>query len=278
MQSLKEFSTECGTFCVDTEKDRLMTSVLATDTCVQKDVLDVLLAFTKPGDTFVDIGAHIGTVSIPMALKGAKVISFEPSDDAFPLLTSNAKLNNVSIDIRKKGVGEKRGDATLQTGVKGNAGSRSLVEGGDVVVVPLDDEITHADTIKIDVEGMELYVLRGAEQLITKSQPIIVFEMNGIQMSFYKTKIQSVESFFRDHGYRLFLNKKGTLWEIGSLSLVTRLQFPGSLFGRGYLFDTVAIPIGREIPLPVLGVSNTLLSIIGRKTKDLAHRYFAIKI
>jgi FkbM family methyltransferase len=282
MSTIETFSTLCGTFAVDTKKDAKVAQPLQQGECHQKEVIDMLSAFLEKGGAAVDVGAHIGTISIPLAVQGANVVSFEPNPEVFALLEKNATLNGVVIDARKRGLGAKRGRAILNEGGKGNAGSRSLTEGdGDIEVSLLDDEVERADVIKLDVEGMELMVLRGAEKLLRRSQPVLLLEINPLQMRTYDISSRSIDSFLRAHGYRLFLSipteGKTVLGEIGSLPLVTILKNPSLLFStrRSGIFDIVAIPHGRTIPFQTFSLTRTLLAITRDKISDLIRRYLS---
>ncbi len=77
----------------------------------------------------------------------------------------------------------------------------------EVSVRRLDDIIepgTHVDFIKIDVEGAELGVLKGAKNTLKKHKPIVVFECGLGASEYYGTKPEDVARFFQDIGMKLY--------------------------------------------------------------------------
>jgi FkbM family methyltransferase len=149
----------------------------------------------RPGDTVIDIGANIGIVTVCMAnLVGASghVHSFEPNPSLAQLLREvirHNQLNNVTLHPIALGQGS--GDLELRI-PRSNAGAASLVRNSDspdcrVVTVPVQslsavaaqESISSVRIIKIDVEGYETEVLRGARGLLQSVRPdAILFELN----------------------------------------------------------------------------------------------------
>lgn len=156
----------------------------------ERDTLNIIKKFVNKGDVCFDIGANIGAVMFALAQKVAhngKVYAFEPGPPIFKRLAQNVASNphySASIIIEKLGVSEKNTQLNWSEELRWNArGNGSLRVGGSVLVdvVTLDsycyDEgITKVDFIKIDVEGMEHLVLKGAEAVLTRCQPILYFE------------------------------------------------------------------------------------------------------
>ena len=138
---------------------------------------------------FIDVGANIGkyTIKIGNSLKmNGRVISFEPENDNFEMLKKNTKLNNLkNTTLINKALSDKKGKLKLYL-AKGNWGHLSLVEKvgekyEEVEVDTLDNilkelKISKVDLIKIDVEGAENLVLKGALETLKKSHPKIIFE------------------------------------------------------------------------------------------------------
>lgn len=107
----------------------------------------------KRGDLVVDVGAHIGSFSIPAAKAGARVIAYEPSKESFKLLVENAKLNGVEIDARNYAIGSGR-LCHLKTN-RLNMGSSRLDKSGEEVEVTNLDIPERIDILKLDCEGCE---------------------------------------------------------------------------------------------------------------------------
>lgn len=138
----------------------------------------------SPGDTFIDIGANIGYVSLLAAAKvgpTGKVIAIEASEATFKALSENIERNHATnIRAVHGAVSDVTGELTLHAGPEGNGGMSSLVWdfGGiseKVMGAPLTRwmdirQICTAKMIKIDVEGAEISVLRSLIPLLGKLQ------------------------------------------------------------------------------------------------------------
>jgi FkbM family methyltransferase len=135
--------------------------------------------------TIVDIGANIGNHAIQFSRYFNKVVAFEPNPRVYELLESNTKRIK-NVEIFNLGCGQGSAILKLKETV-GNIGGSSVVldveskSSIDIKIVPLDemrDVIGRIDVIKIDVEGMEIDVLRGSEKTISASNPVICLEQH----------------------------------------------------------------------------------------------------
>ncbi len=153
----------------------------------EDEEMQLLLSLVKDGDVVFDVGANIGTVTIPIAQKlgSGRIYSFEPQPMMIGLLRENIALNHLTnVEVCEYALGEKRGRAGMENtnrdyNEENNYGGIRLLVGDEVDVKTLDEEFSHLDRchlIKIDVEGMEAHVLRGARELIRKHQPILYVE------------------------------------------------------------------------------------------------------
>lgn len=140
----------------------------------------------KPGDTFVDAGANIGYLSLAAAAvvgKNGFVHAFEPVKSTYALLKNNAELNEFSqINCHPLGLGSRNEEAVIYSEDQ-NRGGASIVnqrsEQKEIIqICPLDTilEGEKVDLLKVDVEGYEFEVLKGAEQTIRKNHPAIILE------------------------------------------------------------------------------------------------------
>lgn len=130
----------------------------------------------------LDIGANIGNHSNFLSKYFKKIIAFEPHPLNFLLLSANA-FNIPAISVHNKACGSSNHTASITTLDKDNMGGSELNESqhGEhkVEVVKLDDAISApVSFIKIDVEGHELDVIKGALNTITTHRPVIAFEAN----------------------------------------------------------------------------------------------------
>jgi FkbM family methyltransferase len=133
----------------------------------------------NPGDVVLDIGSACGSYTLTALSQGAsKVIAWEPM---FPYnLFQNLKINNWEhrCDIINKALWEKNGFIQVREGQLPIYSQEEIQNG--LFAETLDNSIakneTHIDWMKIDVEGAELEVLIGGEQLIRKHSPKILIE------------------------------------------------------------------------------------------------------
>ena len=156
--------------------------------------LSFLAQFIKPGAIVFDIGANIGAHTIFFAQRvgpEGRVISFEPQRPVFQTLCANVALNALGNVITfHAGAGEQPGTAVVPLpnyNDEGNFGGVSLAgqSGGEPVQIMTLDQIgiPALSLIKIDVEGMELEVLKGATQTIAKHKPVLYVENDRKEQS-----------------------------------------------------------------------------------------------
>ena len=145
--------------------------------------------FLRPGDCFVDVGANVGTYSLlAAAVADVQIVAFEPSSVAFQRLRENVAINGLEgrISTRREAVGAAPGTVMMTVGQDAInhvvvAGETVLSE--TVAMVSLDDALDAgiADRlrlIKVDVEGFEEEVLRGAVAVLATARPVLIVEAN----------------------------------------------------------------------------------------------------
>lgn len=176
---------------------------------------ELIRAYLKEGDFFVDVGANAGYYSLIAARRVAahgRVVAFEPFARVRRRLQRNVELNELSqVVVRPEAVGRARGRVHLapptSSGNEGTAAiSADAVAGGeDVDCVPLDELDGMPDLVKIDVEGHEAEVFAGMGRLLGSSAaPTLMFE------SF---RIDEDRRLLEQHGYSIYAPtfKKGRL-------------------------------------------------------------------
>ncbi len=152
-----------------------------------EDELVSLSKVVRPGFFAIDVGANIGTHTIPLAnlvTHSGLVLAFEPQSLSFRYLVSNVTINNLlHVVCFNKAVGELTGSVKIplvDPTIESNAGAMKAsgqTEGIPTDVVTLDSfALNKCNLIKIDVEGMEPQVLDGARTTIRKLRPIIFVE------------------------------------------------------------------------------------------------------
>ena len=170
-----------------------------------KKILDV-----KKGDVFVDVGAHIGTYTIPIAKKVGemgKVISFEPHPKSIDLLERNIALNQINnVVLKKLPVSDSKKKVLFRlskdpptSGIETDGKNEYVLEmeAIDLDTVLSEQNLTKIDWLKIDVEGKELDVLKGSKNILKKFSPKIIIEM------FNKETIKESIKILESEGYEL---------------------------------------------------------------------------
>lgn len=162
----------------------------------------------------LDIGTNLGQSMIEYAQFAEQVTGFEPDPSNYLYAIGNLKLNHVlypdcKLHVFNHGLGEVRGEFLIQSHDR-NVGSNFLKSMDSkfkkntsvVQVFTLDSyAFTDVDLIKIDVEGFELYVLRGGEQTIMQDRPIIQTEMAASHCKRAGYALQEMQDWFNDRNY-----------------------------------------------------------------------------
>jgi FkbM family methyltransferase len=184
---------------------------LGTVAALEGRMLRRLLATARQGDTFFDVGANIGTVTIPVAMTGAECLAFEPAPANAARLAENAELNRLgNVTVVEAAMWSEAGTVALQVDGAEGAGRSRVVEDGDgTIEVPaatLDQfaggGAAAPDLLKIDVEGAELEVLRGAAATLGAGRVREVFvETHPLALEERGARESDVAALLRDLGY-----------------------------------------------------------------------------
>jgi len=166
----------------------------------------------QPGNVVIEVGANIGTHTLFMAKKvGAegRVLAFEPQRVVFQTLCGNMALNSITnAYCWNMAVGAKEGEITvppLDYGQVNNFGGIELGKtetGENVPLITIDSfNLPACALLKIDAEGMEEDVLRGAQQTIQRLKPVLYFESDR------EGKQESMLKFVDSLGYSMYWHR-----------------------------------------------------------------------
>lgn len=168
---------------IDDTKDHLKHKITQGESWERK-VATLLQKLIKPGDTVVDAGAHIGLHTLLMskcAGRAGRVYAFEPQKKLFNELSSNLLLNECS-NVIPYHLALSQGTASFHLDKpshnEGACRIDPMANGELIEAKALDSfQIENVSLIKIDVEGHEYHLLRGAANTIKYSRPYIIIEI-----------------------------------------------------------------------------------------------------
>jgi FkbM family methyltransferase len=182
----------------------------------EPEMIQFLQKQIRPADYCIDAGAHLGYLTILMALlvgEGGSITSFEAVPENFRVLEENVRINDLqNVSLQNVALAEKTG--TLSIAVTAyqelswtpSAVGYAVDKDQRTITVPaisLDDFLSNSGrkpaVIKIDVEGAELFVLRGASETLRRKRPVLFLEIHGWGTS----SSQEVMSFLASLNYKV---------------------------------------------------------------------------
>ena len=164
--------------------------------CMDPNEFAFLDRYLQPGMTFVDAGANEGAYTIFAAARvgpAGRVWAFEPSRRELTRLEANLELNRLTARVCALALAECTGKGELTVSGFGHEGLNTLgafayegieVAGKHSVELKSLDEVldqdppARLDALKIDVEGAELRLLRGAREALRRYRPVLLLEVS----------------------------------------------------------------------------------------------------
>ncbi|GAA2846655.1 FkbM family methyltransferase [Paenarthrobacter ilicis] len=189
----------------DAENDYIQKTIASTKKPYEEAMLVDMAAIVKPGDLVLDIGANCGNHTLFLScVSGAFVHAFEPDAELCAAISTSVAANGAAerITVHQVGVGDANGFGRIVQTAENNRGAQRLertsMDEQSVAIIRLDDQEFEAPVkaIKIDVEGMELDVLRGSSELIQRDHPEMYVECQTVQ------DFEKIHQFLEPFGYR----------------------------------------------------------------------------
>lgn len=190
--------------------------------CFEPNETVFLASVLGPGMTFVDVGANIGLYTLLAAHlvgPGGSVVAVEPSPREQMSLRRNLALNGqFAVRVRTEALGQAGGTAILHVTDAEHAGQNTLgrprytdtnvIEEIEVPITTLDslvDEegLERIDAVKVDVEGAEELVLRGAEASLRCFRPLVLLELQDPSLRTLGSSAKRVLSLLESLEYSL---------------------------------------------------------------------------
>lgn len=198
--------------------------------------IKLMMEILQPGDVAVDVGSHKGAYIYWMqkaVTKEGKVFSFEPQIELFRYLKKIIEIFNYSqVEVYHNAVSDFQEIRKLYSPSERVSTGATLVENlfeendavSQIESITLDNffsesgrEIQLPNFIKIDVEGHELEVLKGASAVLQKARPVIQFEAE--QKTYGKQDISLMFDFLENLNFKGFFFFNGKLCSIGIFNL-----------------------------------------------------------
>jgi len=168
----------------------------------------------KDVGTFWDIGANIGWTALQVNGKfpQARIFAFEPSSRNRKRLEENISLNNANIQVVPYGLGNEPSTFKLYSVLESNPGMNRIMN--DEKDLPYETiEVITADTfwnnigrpkvaaLKMDVEGFEMFVLKGMEEMISSCKPAMFMEVDDKILASHGFSAAYLLTWLHDRGY-----------------------------------------------------------------------------
>jgi FkbM family methyltransferase len=215
---------------------------------------EVLASYLRPGDIVLDVGANLGALTLPMARAvgpGGRVIAFEPQSGIRSCLEASLRRSGIDwVEVRPQAAGSKqekaripRRDLSAAANSGGVSPGASAAGDEEVELVRLDDlGVSTCRLIRIDVEGMEVQVLAGAERLVATCRPVIYVECD-------RPGAQAVlQPWLTARGYRVFSHQPALFTPDNYRGAVADL-FPGLVSGNLLALPTGEVPPRDAVPV-----------------------------
>jgi FkbM family methyltransferase len=216
--------------------------------------IDLFEQIVRPADVVLDVGANIGAHTLWLAKKvgpTGRVYAFEPQRIVYQTLCANMALNSISNAFcTQAALGEKASSIVVPplnysaANNFGGVGLGSYTTGESVPVMTLDSlNLSACRLVKIDVEGMEASVLRGATETVQRCKPILYVENDRVEKS------TDLMRLIDDLGYDMY-------WHLPPLySPRNYFQNPQNYFSN--IVSANLLCVHRELGMKITGFQKT---------------------
>jgi len=197
-----------------------------------------VLKYVKDEFVVLDIGGNIGQTAMMMAKEvGDKgyIYSFEPYPDTFKNFKQNLSLNaalSKRIKIENYALGLSPGNVNMYQDCITNSGANRMVHGqlskvkgfietpvSTVDVFVKNNQLNKVDLIKIDVEGFEMNVLKGAYKTLMEFSPVLFIELDDNNLKKQGSSAVELYEFLENMDYRIYEEGKAETFNLAKVSL-----------------------------------------------------------
>lgn len=228
-------ATPTGLFAVDAEDWTVGRSLLTVGQWGTNE-LERIFSFITPDSTVLVVGAHVGTLAIPLARRARHVIAIEANPNTFRLLQINLLLNHITNqEVHNLAASDRTENIKFLLSRVNSGGSKreplsreemyyyDNPETISVPAVPLDEllEGKNVDFILMDIEGSEYFALKGMPKILAKTR--------AIQVEFLPHHLKNVSGITPDQFAELFTPHFDVLTIPSLQSRVDRADFAHTL-------------------------------------------------
>lgn len=194
----------------------------------EREVTAAFCSLVNPGSTVLDVGAHIGYYTLLGAARVGSlgsVHAFEPVPEIFERLRANVMLNGYrNVSLNRLALSTEEGFVHIYPAIGRNSATSSILPSGENAPIPIkvasttidayvkEQCVQQVDLVKLDVEGAELFVLRGGEQTLASQGPDVIVEIGNSLFQQAGYDLSTVLDFMTSLGYQPFRieNPQGT--------------------------------------------------------------------
>lgn len=149
----------------------------------------------------IDVGGHIGLWSFNLAHWFETVHAFEPVAEHRECFEAN--INDPNVCLHAMALGAEPSSVSMAT-ENGSSGNTTVAGAGDIQMITLDSmALREVDFIKIDCEGYEENVLKGARETIRECRPVLIVEQKRDMAARFGLRILGAVELLTDMGYKV---------------------------------------------------------------------------
>lgn len=185
-------------FAVYNDRDHFISSIIKSGGIWEEAQLTYIIDnIADKSKNMIDVGGDIGSYSILLSHYFNEIYCFEPNRDNFCMIGHSVNANNITnVAVINAACSDERGSCSM-TAPHENQILKS--EDGEIVVMALDNVVLgDVHFMKIDVEGHEFSVLKGAKGIIERCSPTIYLETHPTIVADSK---DNCEAFLKEMGY-----------------------------------------------------------------------------
>jgi FkbM family methyltransferase len=197
----------------------------------QHDDVRVFVSLLRPGMVVIDVGANIGMYTMLAARAvgpGGRVFGFEPVPHVYQRLTGNLAVSGITnATPHRIALSDTTGTASFYLGRNDSMGSLYRAQTAAAIEVPTEtldgflerNGVERVDAMKIDAEGAEMHIVRGARRLLGRTdRPLLFVEHNDTALRAAGSSAQELFEAIVGHGYAPHLVERGRLRAVDSLA------------------------------------------------------------